>query len=41
MTSYHNWIAKKLVEVNQNGQFKPWNSLNDKEKRLQDLRTSG
>lgn len=32
----HNWIAKKLVEVNQNGQFKPWNSLNDKEKRLQD-----
>lgn len=32
----HNWIAKKLVEVNQNGQFKPWNQLNDKEKRVQD-----
>ncbi|BGP16827.1 hypothetical protein JCM10213_004674 [Rhodosporidiobolus nylandii] len=32
----HNWIVRKLVEVNQHGRFQPWESLGDEERREQD-----
>ncbi|GAA6004340.1 peroxidase/cytochrome P450 family protein [Rhodotorula paludigena] len=34
----HNWICDKLVEVNENNQFAPWTSLDEKGKLSQDLR---
>ncbi|GAA5987467.1 hypothetical protein JCM11641_003838 [Rhodosporidiobolus odoratus] len=32
----HNWIVRKLVEINQNGKFPQWESLDDDERKAQD-----
>ena len=32
----HNWIVDKLVQINQNNKYKPFDSLSDEQKKQQD-----